>query len=204
MKHWNTSISSAPFRIWSLHSDMGKNAALRDASGKRVIKALSAKSKPTSNSFEIKPLKYQRIPGETQGCLSDCTAGRGERHSCRDFTGYVQYEWFWLNTHSYTQARTTTAHTMCWGPHHVACLKLTQFLIESPFCMKQAPCPARCRLPFYDELMRMWVLFLLFSSGCNLNPINPLTFSQPPTLLFSASSRIIFLSLFNFTSRFDV
>ena len=46
---------------------MGKNAALKDASGMRVIKALSAKSKPTSNSFEIKPLKYQRILCETQG-----------------------------------------------------------------------------------------------------------------------------------------
>lgn len=45
---------------------MGKNAAVKDASGKRVIKAFSAKSKPTSSSFEIKPLKYQRILCETQ------------------------------------------------------------------------------------------------------------------------------------------
>lgn len=54
-------------------------------------------------------------------------------------------------------------------------------------------------------------LFLLFSSGCNLNPINPLTFSQPPTLLFSPSSSSnnslrdhFFVLLFNFTSRFNV
>lgn len=64
MKPWPN--SSAPWRIWCLHSDMDKNAALKDARRKRAIKALSAKSKPTSSSFEIKPLKYQRILGETQ------------------------------------------------------------------------------------------------------------------------------------------
>lgn len=32
----------------------------------RAIKALSAKSKPTSSSFEIKPVKYPRIVCQTQ------------------------------------------------------------------------------------------------------------------------------------------
>lgn len=75
---------------------MGKNAALKDVSGKRVIKALSAKSKPTSSSFEIKPLKYQRILCETQrlSVRLRCCERRGEEHSCRSFTGYMQYEWF--------------------------------------------------------------------------------------------------------------
>lgn len=71
---------------------MGKNAAQRDASGKKAIRALSAKSKPTSSSFDIKSLKYQKIPCETRGCLSDITAGRRQEHSCKNFSQYTQYE----------------------------------------------------------------------------------------------------------------
>lgn len=67
---------------------MGKNAALKDASGKRVIKDLSAKSKSTSSSFEIKPLKCQRILHETQGL--SVTLHWWERREAQ-----LQYEWLW-------------------------------------------------------------------------------------------------------------
>lgn len=65
------------WRIWSLRSDLGRNAALEDAMGKRAIKALSAKSKPTSSSFEIKPAKYPRIVRPTRRRVSHCCRSCG-------------------------------------------------------------------------------------------------------------------------------
>ena len=110
--------SDLSIQIWA------RNAAPRAASReKRVIKALSAKSKPASSSFEIKPFKYQRIPRETQGCPSGRTAGRGQLQELYGIRAI--WTWFWLKRtliHTGTQGDELTPHV-----NHLTCLKLTQF-----------------------------------------------------------------------------
>lgn len=119
---WNHSNSSAPRRIWSLHSDMDKNAALKDARRKRAIKALSAKSKPTSSSFEIKPLKYQRIRCETQrpSVRLHCWERRGAQ---LQELYRIHAIWMVLTEDTHAQTRRRAASTCV---NRLACCQLIQ------------------------------------------------------------------------------
>lgn len=138
--------------------------------GTGLIKALSAKSKPTSSSFEIKPREYQRILGETRRLSVTLHCWERRRAQLQEL---CRKHAIWMvrskRTHSGAVTRIQAARDICSSPHMPPIIKV---LMGSSLRVLQALWSTSYNMSFHVEVMKLG----LVSSGWNLNPIQPLTF----------------------------
>lgn len=128
---------------------------------------------PPPAALKLSPVNTRGFWVKREGCLSHCTAGRGEQHSCRSFAGNMQYEWFGANTHTHTHSGAVTriqaASDICSSPHMPP---INKVLMGSSLGVLQALWSTSYNMSFHVEVMKLGPV----SSGWNLNPIQPLTF----------------------------
>lgn len=105
---WKTSVSSALCIIWSLHSDMGKNAALSEAGGKRVIKDLKANQNPPPAALKRSPSNTRGFPLKRKAVCQTVLLG-GDRSAAVRTLHRMQCEWFWLDKRISTVGYTYTS-----------------------------------------------------------------------------------------------
>lgn len=133
------------------------------------LKLWGLNQNPPPAALKLSPANTRGFSVKREGCLSHCTAGRGEEHSCRSFAGNMQYEWFGANTHSGAVTRIQAARDICSSPHMPP---INKVLIGSSLRVLQALWSTSYNMSFHVEVMKSG----LVSSGWNLNPIQPFTF----------------------------